>query len=129
MPEKPDKTLPLEFTEIILDSVSDGVFTVDENMKVTYFNRAAEKITGVSKDEAIGRSCYNVFRSNICEKNCIYNCAFESGTEIIDKHVNILRTDGKVIPVSVSTAVLKDVNGKTIGGVETFRDLSSFEEL
>jgi PAS domain S-box-containing protein len=45
---------------IILDSIADGVFTVDQNWHITSFNRAAEKITGVVRDEAIGQLCKDV---------------------------------------------------------------------
>jgi PAS domain S-box-containing protein len=116
-------------TNIILDSIADGVFTVDESMRITYFNRAAERITGVARQQAIGQYCFDVLKSNICEKNCALRCSFQAETEVVDRHVNILRYDGKQIPVSISTAVLRDETGKKIGGVETFRDLSSVEEL
>ena len=53
-------------TEAILESISDGVFTVDMDWRVTSFNRAAEEITGVSREEAIGRRCSEVFRSSMC---------------------------------------------------------------
>ena len=122
-------TLTQFHTSIILDSIADGVFTVDENMRITYFNRAAERITGIARQQAIGQYCFDVLRSNICEKSCALRCSFEAETEVVGKHVNILRNDGKQIPISISTAVLRDENGEKIGGVETFRDLSSFEEL
>ena len=51
-------------TEAILESISDGVFTVDSEWRVTSFNRAAEEITGVPRREAIGRRCSEVFRSS-----------------------------------------------------------------
>ncbi|MCK5836528.1 MAG: PAS domain S-box protein, partial [Desulfobacula sp.] len=57
-------------TEIILESISDGVFTVDHEWKIMSFNHAAEKITGISRKEAIGRHCWNVFRSNMCQNEC-----------------------------------------------------------
>ena len=56
--------------EIILESISDGVFTVDHNWRIMSFNRAAEKITGTNREEAIGRFCWEVFRSNMCEGDC-----------------------------------------------------------
>ncbi len=114
---------------IILDSIADGVFTVDDSMRITYFNRAAEKITGVAPQDAIGQFCFEILRASICERTCALKCSFNTGKEIIDKRVNILRSDGKQIPVSVSTAVLKDATGKIVGGVESFRDLSALEEL
>ncbi|MCK5348425.1 MAG: PAS domain S-box protein, partial [Desulfobacula sp.] len=57
-------------TEIILESISDGVFTVDHEWKIMSFNHAAEIITGISRKEAIGRYCWNVFRSNMCQDEC-----------------------------------------------------------
>jgi len=53
-------------TEAILESISDGVFTVDLHWHITSFNRAAEEITGVSRNDAIGRPCSDVFRSSTC---------------------------------------------------------------
>jgi len=50
----------------ILDSIADGVFTVDKEWNITSFNRAAEQITGVSRSEAIGRKCWVVFHADVC---------------------------------------------------------------
>ncbi len=129
MQETSQHKLPLLHTRIILDSIADGVFTVDEQMKITYFNRAAERITGIPRDKAIGQYCFDVLKSNICEKTCPLRCSLKSETNFVDRHANILRSDGKVIPVSISTSVLRNEKGENIGGVETFRDLSSFLEL
>lgn len=123
------ESLTENHTNIILDSVADGVFTVDEDMRITYFNRAAEKITGITRDQAVGQFCFDILKANICEKSCALRCSLESESEVVNKHVNILRTDGKQIPVSISTAVLRDEEGNKVGGVETLRDLSPFEVL
>ena len=113
----------------ILDSIADGVFTVDATMHITYFNKAAERITGVPRQDAIGQYCFEVLRANICEKTCALKSTFTTGREIINTPVNILRADARQIPISISTAVLRDNNGKIVGGVESFRDLSPMEEL
>jgi PAS domain S-box-containing protein len=117
------------YSDIILDSVADGVFTVDENMKITSFNKSAEEITGIKKEDAIGQFCFEVLRASICEKSCALKCSLKTGRRTIDKHVTILRSDGKEIPVSISTSILKNEKGKFVGGVESFRDLSTIEEL
>ena len=117
------------YSNTILDSVADGVFTVDENMKITSFNKAAEEITGIKKEDAIDQYCFEVLRANICEKACALNCSLKTGKRTIDKHVTILRSDGKEVPVSISTSILKNEKGKYVGGVESFRDLSTIEEL
>lgn len=116
-------------TKIILDSIADGVFTVDQEFNITSFNRAAEKITGIESQEAIGRKCFNIFHANICQTACVLKETITTGKEFIDVHVNILNHDGNIISVSISTSPLRNDRGKIIGGVETFRDLSAFEAL
>jgi len=118
-----------QYINTILDSIADGVFTVDLDWKITSFNSAAERITGVSKDEAIGQYCWDVFRANICQSNCAMRKTLKTKKEIINQQIDILSSEGKKIPISISTAILKDENGKVLGGVETFRDLTVFEEL
>lgn len=122
------KNLSLQ-TEIILNSIADGVFTVDLDWRITFFNRAAETITGVSLSEAMGRPCCEVFRANICESTCALKSTMETKKPVVNKQVMIFRADGKEVPISVSTALLKDIKGRIIGGVETFRDLSLVETL
>ncbi|SPF50227.1 Sigma54 specific transcriptional regulator, Fis family [Syntrophobacter sp. SbD1] len=116
-------------TEIILNSIADGVFTVDPEWRITFFNRAAEKITGVSASEAIGRPCCEVFRASICQSTCALKSTLKTKKPVVNKPVVILRADGKETPISVSTALLQDESGRIIGGVETFRDLSLVETL
>jgi sigma-54 dependent transcriptional regulator, acetoin dehydrogenase operon transcriptional activator AcoR len=115
--------------EIILDSIAEGVFTVDLDWRVTFFNQAAEEITGISADHALGRPCCEVFRANVCESACVLRQTLDRGKPVVNKAIAILRADGREIPISVSTALLKDEAGAVIGGVETFRDLSLVEEL
>ena len=115
--------------QVILDSVADGVFTVDLDWRITSFNAAAERITGVTRGEALGRHCCDVFRASICETECALKGAHRTGRPVVSKAVYIVRADGERIPISVSAALLKDERGRVIGGVETFRDLSQVEEL
>jgi PAS domain S-box-containing protein len=116
-------------TKIILDSIADGVFTVDSGLKITSFNRSAEHITGIKKEEAIGRFCWEVFKANICEKRCAMKHTMQTGRPVVSQSIYIVNQQGDRIPVSISTALLKDQNETVIGGVETFRDLSVVEEL
>jgi PAS domain S-box-containing protein len=117
------------FTEAILESISDGVFTVDQQWRITSFNRAAEEITGISRQEAIGRICSEVFRSSMCETECALRRTLKSGKPIIGQSGYMIDADGNRLPISVSTAVLKDADGHVVGGAETFRDLSEVEAL
>jgi len=116
-------------TDAILESISDGVFTVDLNWRITSFNRAAEEITGIARRDAIGRFCSEVFRSNMCETDCALRKTLKNGKPIIGRSGYIINEDGNRIPISLSTAVLKDSKGLVAGGAETFRDLSELETL
>ncbi len=119
----------LRFFKVILSSIADGVFTVDSNRSITSFNPAAEKITGVPASKAIGKKCYEVFHSDICEHGCLLEKTLNTGMEAIDQPVNIINANGEKIPISISTAVLRNDNGDVLGAVETFRDLSTIERL
>jgi PAS domain S-box-containing protein len=122
--------MPQEQTQdVILDSIADGVFTVDDDWNITSFNRAAERITGVSCRQAIGQKCFDVFHASICQSACALRETMESGRQRVDRRINILNSRGEKVPVSVSTALLRSENGDVIGGVETFRDLSAVEAL
>ncbi len=113
----------------ILDSVADGVFTVDAEMRITWFNRAAEEITGFNRDEALGQSCCEIFRSSICFTGCPVREAMASGKNVGNREVDILDKNNREVPISVSASVLRDGAGRAVGGVETFRDLSQLQAL
>lgn len=113
----------------ILDSVADGVFAVDRDWRITYFNKAAERITGFSREEAMGQHCYNIFRASCCQEGCVLRQSMETGRDITGLRIDILDRSNKEKPISVSTAVLKDSSGDVTGGVEIFRDISVVEEL
>ena len=115
-------------TEVILDSIADGVFTIDAEGRITSFNRAAEQITGFKGSEAIGQFCFDIFRANICQNSCALKETLKNGKSIANLPVTILTIDGHERPISISTALLRDAGGEVIGGVETFRDLSAIEE-
>ena len=116
-------------TRIILDSISDGVFTVDRDWRITFFNRSAEEITGVPASEALGKRCCEVFRANICESMCALRYTMETGTPVINRPVAVVRADGTEIPISIGTGILRDDSGEVMGGVESFRDLRLVETL
>ncbi len=115
--------------DIILDSITEGVFTVDRKWRIKSFNRAAEEITGIPRSRAIGQPCKDILRANICEGKCALAKTIRTGESIICKRVTLLDANGQQRPINITTALLKDEEGNVIGGVETFRDLSRIEQL
>jgi PAS domain S-box-containing protein len=127
--EKKQQLLQLDEQNLILDSIADGVFTVDQDWRITSFNRAAEWITGVTRTEAVGQLCKDVLKADICEKSCCLRMTMKTGTPIVNKKVYIIDAQGRRFPISITTALLKDKKGKLLGAVETFRDISVEEDL
>ena len=113
----------------ILDSITEGVFTVDSHWRITSFNRAAEEITGVPRECAIGQPCKDILRANVCEGQCALGKTMETGKPIVNRSITIVDGKGRRQPISITTALLKNARGKVIGGVETFRDLTKIERL
>jgi len=114
---------------IILDSIADGVFTVDMDFRITSMNRAAGEILGIRERDTLGQLCFEVFHANICEHSCALKETMTTGSNIINKTIYIVNSKGDRVPISVSTALLKNEGGEIIGGVETFRDLTPIETL
>ncbi|NVM23008.1 MAG: sigma 54-interacting transcriptional regulator [Desulfobacterales bacterium] len=118
-----------KFVHTILDSITEGVFTINSDWKITSFNRAAEKITGISAKEAIGKRCSDVFHANICKRSCALKKTIATGENVLDLRILIKNRERRSVPVSISTAILRDEHGGVAGGVETFRDLTAIESL
>jgi len=118
-----------EKRDVILDSIADGVFTVGMDWRITSFNRAAEQITGVSRQKAIGRPCKDVLRASVCETDCALRHTIDTGSPVINKPVHIINAQRQRRAITISTALFKDQDGQIIGGVETFRDMTVVEEL
>ena len=115
--------------DVILDSVNEGVFTVDSNWLITSFNRAAEEITGIQREKAIGQRCSDILRAQVCETDCALRETMTMGKSVMNKAVHIIDGEGERRTIAISTALLRDEDGKIIGGVETFRDMTLVEKL
>ena len=115
----------LQYLSHIIDSVADGVFAVDCQMKIVSFNRSAEQMTGISRNEAVGKPCHEIFKTSVCDSACPLREAIKNGNPVTNREVTISTVSGGMIPVSVSAAVLYDTEGNQIGGVETIRSMQN----
>jgi PAS domain S-box-containing protein len=116
-----------ELAALAFENIADGAFTVDPDCRITAFNPAAEKITGFSRDEAVGQFCYEVFRTDLCDARCALRTSMADGRQHEHVRVVIITQDGRTVPISVTTAVLRDAGGAVIGGVELIHDQSDAE--
>lgn len=118
-----------KLSRLIFNSISDGVFAVDRNCVITSFNKSAERITGFSRSEAVGKHCYDIFRTEICHRQCALKDTLKTHNQVRNVRVTIITRDGREIPIQVTTTMLKDDEGELIGAVEFFRDVSEIEHL
>ncbi len=131
MQKKPDQQDQIDhrYVPLILDAIDQGIFTVDESTRITSFNRGAELITGYCQEEAIGRQCSEIFRTDLCDGICPLKQSMGERESIARQKVRIQTRDGRSVPILVSTSPLVAPDGSLIGGVEMFRDVSGMEAL
>ncbi len=124
--------LPLGLTEeirtTVLDNLSDGVYFVDRQRRILYWNQGAERITGYSKEEVLGRQCKDNILNHcddagniLCGKGCPLLATIRDGNQR-EVHVYLQHKDGHRKPVAIRAAPIRDANGAIIGAAETFHD-------
>ncbi|OEU60912.1 MAG: diguanylate cyclase [Desulfuromonadales bacterium C00003094] len=114
----------------LLDHLYDGLYFVDPQRKITFWNRTAEQITGFTAEEVIGSHCYdNILNhvdaegNSLCENGCPLSKAMEADTNI-ESEVYLRHKDGHRVPVAVRIRPLPGADGQVMGGIELFQDLS-----
>jgi PAS domain S-box-containing protein len=118
-----------KLARIIFDSISDGIFTVDKDYIITSFNSAAERITGFSAREAMGKHCFEIFRTEVCHKRCALRDTLNGKEPVENARVTIITQHGREVPITVTTTILKDDSERVMGAVEFFRDQTEVEHL
>lgn len=118
-----------EFLENLLDSLEGGVLAVDRDMRITAFNRAAEEITGLNREEVLNKECRQVLKGDLCKDECPMKEAMKTGEPVYSYEITITNKAGKKIPVNVSTSALRSSSNEIIGAVENFRDLTKHKGL
>jgi PAS domain S-box-containing protein len=113
----------------ILNRLPDGLFTTDHEWRITYFNPAAERITGFSAGDAVGMYCKDVFKNTICEHDCALKRAVAEGEDIHNREYEIINIEGKKIPIICSTSAFRDKAGRVTGGLEVFKDITEIKRL
>lgn len=123
------RRLDPRYLSLILDSVSQGIFTVDSKGHITTFNHAAEQITGYKEREVIGKLCRDVFKTDLCDTICPMRQSINLRKEVYDRKIRIQAKDGRSVPLSITTSPLQTPGGKLVGGVEVLKDLSEITAL
>lgn len=114
------------FYKDILDNMLEGVYFVDTNRVITYWNRGAERITGYFAKDVTGRSCRQTMLNHVsasgeelCEGKCPLMACIEDGSPR-EAEMYVHHADGHRLPVAIRVAPMVDEHGMVIGAVETF---------
>ncbi len=123
--------LERDFYEKIVENLHDGLYFVDRDRVITYWNKAAEQLSGFSADEVVGKSCSDNILTHVDgEGNSLCNGMCQLAATICDgkpreAQVYMHHKDGHRIPVSVRVSTLTDRDVNIIGGIELFTDISN----
>jgi PAS domain S-box-containing protein len=112
----------------ILENIPEGVFAINQECRITYFNQRAEEITGYSRDQALGKTCNEVFRPEICQSTCSIKQSMSTGKESFDQQVNVLNRLNRPLSIRIQTSPLRDDGGRIIGGLQTFHVIDRPDE-
>jgi PAS domain S-box-containing protein len=113
----------------ILNRIPVGLFTTDQDFRITYFNAAAEKITGFLAQEAVGMYCKDVFKNPLCVCDCALKRAVTEDRDVQNREYVITNIDGQKIPIICSTSPFRDASGRITGGLEIFKDITELRRL
>jgi diguanylate cyclase (GGDEF)-like protein/PAS domain S-box-containing protein len=120
------------FYRTLLDNIDDGVYFVDRDLRITFWNRGAERLTGYAAPEVVGSSCADGILEHVdttggqlCGNGCPLGAIIAGEVEVCDAEVFLHHRDGHRLPVRLHAAAIKGSNGAVIGAVEVFSDNSS----
>jgi len=108
--------------ERVLDNLKEGIIAHDLNRRIFYFNREAEKITGYSRKEVIGKDCHKAFGEPICGGRCSFLNDKQTLTDRAEYPIKLMTKDGESRQVEMSIVMMKDDNNQNFGVLACFRD-------
>lgn len=122
-------TTEIDRSRTLVNSIADGVYTVDLDMCITSFSRSTERITGYREEDVLGKRCRDIFNTSVCDTDCPLKWTMKSEQPVENCTATIARHDGTRLPAFLSSDLLRDANGEICGCVGIIRDRSEVEDL
>jgi len=114
------------FYKDIVDNLYDGVYFVDRDRVITYWNKGAQRITGYSAEQTVGRACRDNLLNHVttngvelCLNNCPLAAVMEDGNPR-EAEAYLHHKDGHRVPIIIRATALQDEDGNIIGAIESF---------
>jgi PAS domain S-box-containing protein len=114
--------------QAILESIADGIFSVNRDGEITHFNPSMEKITGFSSKEVLGKKCKSVLKGSACSSDCPVRWSVGEGERVETCRETITSCDGRAIPVHLTTSPIFE-SGVVTGVVCSVNDRTEIELL
>ncbi len=115
--------------KIILDNLDVGILTVNRGGLVTFFNQAAEKISGYDRREILGQSCSKIFSGQQAKDVCLLQESITTGQSKSSHNGEMIDKDGMTVPIRANYMALKNEKSAIIGGLATFYDMTLVHQL
>jgi two-component system phosphate regulon sensor histidine kinase PhoR len=115
----------LAFHKFVIDSVPIAIVSMDGSLRITELNRWAERVTGYTSEEALGKQCRDILRSDLCQGKCPLKTILTQARTTVSGRTFIHNRGEKTVPVRYNAAALFGAEGKLIGGVEAFMDITN----
>ncbi len=119
----------MERSRALVNSIADGIYTVDTSMRITAFSRSLERMTGYSEEEVLGARCREVLQTNVCDTDCPLRWTLENEKPIQNCRASLASREGESIPAFISSELLRDSDGSISGCIGIVRDRSEVESL
>ena len=136
-PEEPKNPVTLDdpgFYKELLDNMSDGVYFVDRNRRILYWNEGAYRLTGYKAEELLGCCCQDDILCHVdpagrrlCQEGCPLTASISDGNSH-EAHVFLRHKEGRRVPVSVRVQPIRGAGGEVVGAIEIFSDDSAQSE-
>jgi PAS domain S-box-containing protein len=115
--------------EHVLDNLAEGIIAHDMGRRIFFFNQEAERITGYSRGEVLGRDCHEAFEGPICGERCAFHNDHSALSDRSDYTLNITSKSGETRRVEMTVTGMKDENGEYVGVLTSFRDITDLFSL
>jgi PAS domain S-box-containing protein len=119
-----------QFVQLLLDSIGDGVFALDQEGNITLWNPSMERISGYRADEVLGKNCRLLHFDNCFGRECpadFSECRIFQEGQVLPTECSLRHKEGRVVPVIKSARVIRDQKQTVLGVVETVTDLTELK--
>ena len=115
--------------ETVLDNLKEGIIAHDMNRRIFFFNKEAERITGYSRQEILGRDCHEAFDSPFCGEHCAFCVDEPALADTAEYTINITTKTGEPRRLEATITSMKNGDGQLTGVLSSFKDVTDLFSL